>query len=79
MKKSRFLLLLACATTLFVSTRLKSQTSVRVEKQFPRPQVIRYDGHCLTINGKDTFIRSAAFHYFRTPRELWRDRFRKIK
>ena len=56
-----------------------SQTPVGVEKQFQQPHIIHYDGHCLTINGKDTFIRSAEFHYFRTPRELWRDRFLKIK
>jgi len=69
--------LLVCATALLGNTPLKSETPVK--KQFPQPGVIRYDGHCLTINGKDTFIRSAAFHYFRTPRELWRDRFQKIK
>ena len=28
---------------------------------------------------KGYFILSAAFHYFRCPQELWRDRFRKIK
>src|ERR1017187_8906335 len=61
------------------NTPLMSKAPAPGEKQFPYPQVIRYDGHCLTINGKDTFIRSAAFHYFRTPRELWRDRFQKIK
>jgi len=48
-------------------------------KHFPHPDRIRYDGHCLTIDGKDMFIRSAEFHYFRTPPELWRDRFQKIK
>ena len=79
MKKSRFPLLLACVTALLFSTPLMSQTPVGVEKHFPHPQIIHYDGHCLTVNGKDTFIRSAAFHYFRTPRELWRDRFQKIK
>ena len=41
--------------------------------------VIRYDSHCLSVNGRDQFVSSAAFHYFRTPRELWRDRFHKIK
>ena len=61
------------------NTPLMSKAPAPGEKQFPYPQVIHYDGHCLTINGKDTFIRSAAFHYFRTPRELWRDRFQKIK
>ncbi|HWC59266.1 MAG TPA: beta-galactosidase [Verrucomicrobiae bacterium] len=56
-----------------------AETPSSTTKRFPHPKVICYDGHCLTINGRDTFIRSAAFHYFRTPRELWRDRFRKIK
>ncbi|MEG2514440.1 MAG: beta-galactosidase, partial [Bacteroidaceae bacterium] len=28
---------------------------------------------------EDMFVLSAAFHYFRCPQELWRDRFRKIK
>ena len=54
------------------------QSLSRVRK-FPQPDRIRYDGHCLTIDGQDTFIRSAEFHYFRTPRQLWPDRFRKIK
>ena len=34
---------------------------------------------CLTIDGKDVFIYSGAFHYFRCPKELWPDRFQKIK
>lgn len=79
MKKSRFPLLLTCITALLGSLPLMSQTPVGVEKQFPQPQIIHYDGHCLTIDGKDTFIRSAEFHYFRVPRALWADRFRKIK
>lgn len=48
-------------------------------KHFPHPDRIRYDGSCMTIEGKDLFIYSAAFHYFRCPEPLWRDRFRKIK
>jgi len=40
---------------------------------------VRYDGHCFTINGKDTFLFSGAFHYFRCPKPLWRSRFQKIK
>lgn len=40
---------------------------------------VRYDGSCMTIDGKDVFIYSAAFHYFRCPEELWRERFSKIK
>lgn len=52
---------------------------LRPVKHFPHPDRIRYDGDCMTIENKDVFIYSAAFHYFRTPKELWRDRFRKIK
>lgn len=48
-------------------------------KSFSHPDRIRYDDHCMTIDGKDTFIYSATFHYFRTPKPLWRDRFQKIK
>ena len=47
--------------------------------QFTHPDRIRYDGSCMTIEGEDIFIYSAAFHYFRCPQELWRDRFKKIK
>jgi hypothetical protein len=53
--------------------------NIRTEGQFPHPERIRYDAQCLTINGQDTFIYSGAFHYFRCPKELWRDRFQKIK
>ncbi|HEY9195021.1 MAG TPA: beta-galactosidase, partial [Mucilaginibacter sp.] len=57
---------------------LKAQP-LRVKKYFPFPEKIRYDGSALYIGGKETFIYSAAFHYFRTPKALWRDRFAKIK
>ena len=46
---------------------------------FPHPDRIRYDGQCLTIEGKDVFIYSGAFHFFRCPKELWANRFQKIK
>lgn len=46
---------------------------------FPHPDRIRYDRQCLTIDGRDIFIYSGAFHYFRCPKELWGDRFQKIK
>ena len=58
---------------------LPAETPSGTTKHFPKPDRIRYDGQCLTIDGKDVFIRSAEFHYFRTPPELWRDRFQKIK
>jgi len=47
--------------------------------KFSHPDRVSYNGSCLKIENKDIFIYSAAFHYFRTPKELWRDRFEKIK
>lgn len=39
-----------------------------------------FDKHSLIINGQRVFVRSGAFHYFRTPGlELTYDRFRKLK
>lgn len=49
------------------------------QNQFQNPEIIRYDADCFTINGRDTFIHSGAFHYCRCPRELWRDRLMKFK
>ena len=40
---------------------------------------ISYDNQCFTIDGKDTFLYSGAFHYFRCPKPLWADRFQKLK
>ena len=41
---------------------------------------ITFDKYSLIIDGKRTFIRSGAFHYFRTPGvELANDRFSKMK
>jgi len=48
-------------------------------RPFSHPDIIHYDSHCLTVNGKDVFLFSGAFHYFRCPKELWHDRFQKIK
>src|ERR1700733_12506018 len=57
-------------------TGLADETNART---FLHPDRILYDSHCLTIDGKDVFIYSGAFHFFRCPKELWRDRFQKIK
>src|SRR3954471_6116231 len=56
-----------------------AETGTPTARIFPHPERICYDSHCLTIDGKDVFIYSGAFHYFRCPKELWRDRFQKIK
>lgn len=69
--------LLLFVTGLLAVVRLTAQSLP--EKQFSHPERVRYDQDCFTIEGKDIFILSAAFHYFRCPQELWRDRFQKIK
>ncbi|HET9180054.1 MAG TPA: beta-galactosidase [Terriglobia bacterium] len=46
---------------------------------FQNPEIIRYDSHCFTLNGRDTFLHSGAFHYPRCPQSLWRDRLLKFK
>jgi hypothetical protein len=46
---------------------------------FTRPDVIRYDSSCFTIRGADAFVFSMECPYPRIPRELWSDRFLKIK
>lgn len=41
---------------------------------------VTFDKNSLIVDGKRVFIRSGAFHYFRTPgAELARDRFMKLK
>ena len=69
-------LLVGAASLCFAFTLARAAESPR---PFPHPDRIRYDGHCLTIDGKDVLVYSGAFHYFRCPKELWRDRFQKIK
>ncbi len=46
---------------------------------FLHPDRIRYDRHCFQIEGKDVFLYSGTFHYFRTPQPLWHDRMTKLK
>ncbi len=44
-----------------------------------RPDAVRYDANSLIIDGKPVQVYSGAFHYFRCPKPLWRERFQKIK
>ena len=46
---------------------------------FPHPDRIRFDNRCIQIEGKDVFVYSGAFHYFRVPQPLWASRFSKLK
>lgn len=82
MKNKRILqcvLLASIAFHCLGSIAQEVQSVTKPEKKFIHPERVRYDGSCMTIEGKDIFIYSAAFHYFRCPEELWRDRFRQIK
>ena len=56
-----------------------TQISSIDDSVFIHPDRIRYDRQCIQIEGKDIFLFSAAFHYFRVPQPLWPDRFRKLK
>ncbi len=46
---------------------------------FKHPDRVRYDGRCFTIEGRDAFLYSGAFHYFRCPEALWPERLAKIR
>src|SRR5258707_15715003 len=70
MKRTRNWAALAVLTLLVGSYFTETATAE------PRMQ---FDNQCITIDGKDLVIFSGAFHYFRCPRQLWADRFRKLK
>src|SRR4051812_44314362 len=76
---SRMRRLIAIALSMGCASLSAQAPSDPPSPSFAHPERIRYDGHCLQVEGADFFVSSAAFHYFRTPRELWRDRFQKIK
>jgi hypothetical protein len=65
-----------CPAILAAAACLRAQAPAKV---FPDPDRIRYDGQCFTIDGADLFIFSGAFHYFRCPKPLWRERFQRMK
>lgn len=61
----------------FIENRM--QTLSVDDSVFIHPDRICYDSRCIQIEGKDVFVFSGAFHYFRVPQALWPDRFRKLK
>ena len=80
MKKSYLILFALLGMLSFQPVKALAQAGPTDDgKQFPHPDRVRYDGACMTVDGKDMFVYSAAFHYFRCPEELWADRFRSIK
>ena len=69
----------ALIAPLAATAPLTGRAFVQGESQFQNPHIIRYDAHCFTINGRDAFVFSGAFHYPRCPRALWRDRLVKFR
>ena len=61
------------------SVYLDNNFSTVDDSVFPHPDRIRFDNHCIQIEGKDVFVYSGAFHYFRVPQPLWASRFCKLK
>jgi hypothetical protein len=59
--------------------RLLNAQPLGQAREFDNPHIIKYDASCFTLNGRDTFIHSASFHYPRCPKALWRDRLEKLK
>jgi Glycosyl hydrolases family 35/Beta-galactosidase, domain 2 len=49
------------------------------QMSFQNPDIIRYDAHCFTINGHDTFLNGGSLHHPRCPQAMWRDRLLKFK
>ena len=76
MKFKKTLGAMLVAALAWFSGGVKAGETARI---FPHPDRIRYDRQCLTIDGRDVFIFSGAFHYFRCPKPLWAERFKKIK
>ncbi len=72
-------ILLASLAGFTVCFCLLGGTAVKAEEKVSLTDRVTIDEHCLTVDGKDLFVFSGAFHYFRCPKELWRDRFQKIK
>ncbi len=57
----------------------QNNQSTVVDSVFLHPSRIKFDNRCFQIEGKDVFLFSGAFHYFRVPQSLWKSRFEKLR
>jgi Glycosyl hydrolases family 35/Beta-galactosidase, galactose-binding domain len=64
---------------LFVAVSIQKDSEKELKPKFSHPQIIRYDHNTFYINGKETFIYSGSFHYFRCDPDEWTDILQKIK
>ncbi len=63
----------------FIAANIKNDSNKELKPKFSHPQIIRYDNNTFYINGKETFIYSGSFHYFRCDPGGWVDILQKIK
>lgn len=50
-----------------------------LKPKFPHPDIISYDHNSFIINGKETYIFSGCFHYFRSVPNEWINILQKIR
>ncbi|MEJ2616959.1 MAG: beta-galactosidase [Ignavibacteriaceae bacterium] len=66
----KFLIILSL---LWIAATIQNDTGTELKPKFSHPQVIRYDHNTFHIEGKETFIYSGSFHYFRCDPGQWMD------
>ncbi len=64
---------------LFIASTINNDSGEKLKLKFNHPQIIRYDNNTFYVNGKETFIFSGSFHYFRCDPNQWMDILQKIK
>ena len=68
-----------CIVAMFLAACARAAIDPATGIDFPHPKRIRYDSRSLLIDNKPIFLYSGAMHYFRCPKELWKDRLQKLK
>ena len=58
---------------------MPSSLQKELKPKFSNPNVIRYDHNAFIIHGKETYIFSGSFHYFRSEPSEWMSILQKIK
>ncbi len=58
---------------------IQKDSTSELKPKFDHPDIIRYNHNAFIIKGKETFIYSGSFHYFRSDSVQWTDILQKIK
>jgi len=77
MQKRYSLLFLAMIAAALAFNEIPQQGKI-VPVRFSHPELVKYDRDKFTVMGKDIFLYSGSFHYFRCDSSLWMDRLIKI-